>query len=156
MFGPPGYIRNVWLEIQKSTFKTLNPSQFDLTSHNWPLRNMPIKDRGPRRNSLLPLFYELFKFAPCSSERKNGPILPTQVADQNSGFALFYFVPGLFQRFNKYCYWATKPTVHSCTRLAALDHIESKAEYNLFQCRIRKNRKCMLFFSLCVRHSASK
>ena len=55
-------------------------------------------------DSLLPLFYELFKFAPCNSERKNEPILPTQVVDQNSGFALFYFVPGLFQRFNKYCY----------------------------------------------------
>ena len=54
--------------------------------------------------SLLPLFYELFKLAPCNSEQKYGPILPTQVADQNSGFALFYFVPGFFQRFNKYCY----------------------------------------------------
>ena len=45
-------------------------------------------------DSLLPLFYELFKFAPCNSEWKNGPILPTQVVNRNSGFALFYFVPG--------------------------------------------------------------
>ena len=107
-------------------------------------------------DSLLPLFYELCMQFHAIPSGKDGPILPTQVADQNSGFALFYFVPGLFQRFNKYCYWATKPTVHSCTRLAALDHIESKAEYNLFQCRIRKSRKRILFFSLRVRHSASK